>query len=83
MIDARWDDYVKAFDGFDPAKVAAYDERDVERLMQTERIIHSRAKIEGTIRNARALLEIEREHGSVRAYQTSFAGLRRRRATTR
>jgi len=74
VIDARWDDYVKAFDGFDPAKVAAYGERDVERLMQTERIIHSRAKIEGTIRNARALLEIEREHGSVRAYQTSFAG---------
>jgi 3-methyladenine DNA glycosylase Tag len=73
MIDARWDDYVKAFGGFDVAKVAAYGERDVQRLMQTDRIVHSRAKIEGTIRNARALIELEREHGSVRAYQTSFA----------
>jgi Methyladenine glycosylase len=72
VIDARWDDYVKAFDGFDVAKVAAYDERDVDRLMRTDRIVHSRAKIEGTIRNARTLLELEREHGSVRAYQTSF-----------
>ena len=74
VIDARWDDYVRAFDGFDVAKVAAYGEKDVARLMQTERVVHSQAKIEGTIRNARALLDIEREHGSVRAYQTSFPG---------
>jgi len=72
VIDARWDDYVRAFDGFDAEKVAAYGERDVARLMSTDRIVHSRAKIEGTIRNARALIELEREYGSVRAYQTSL-----------
>ncbi|MDB5072689.1 MAG: tag [Candidatus Eremiobacteraeota bacterium] len=73
VIDARWDDYVKAFDGFDVEKVAAYRERDVARLMTTDRIIHSRAKIEGTIHNAQVLLELEREHGSIRAYQASLA----------
>jgi 3-methyladenine DNA glycosylase Tag len=73
FIDARWDDYVTAFEGFDVAKVAAYGEMDVDRLMNAPGIIHSKSKIEGTIRNARALLELEREYGSIRAYQTSFA----------
>jgi hypothetical protein len=73
FIDARWDGYVTAFEGFDVAKVAAYGNTDVDRLMRTDGVIHSKAKIEGTIRNARALLELEREHGSIRAYQTSFA----------
>jgi len=73
FIDARWERYVAEFDGFDAAKVAAYDEAAVVRLMQAADIVHSRAKIEGTIRNARTLLELEREFGSVRAYQTSFA----------
>jgi 3-methyladenine DNA glycosylase Tag len=73
FIDGRWDDYVAAFDGFEVERVAAYGEADVERLMQADGVIRSRSKIEGTIRNARALLEIEREFGSVRAYQTSFA----------
>ncbi len=73
FIDARWERYVAEFDGFDAAKVAAYDELAVVRLMQATGIVHSRAKIEGTIRNARALLEIERDFGSIRRYQTSFA----------
>jgi len=72
FIGARWDAYVNAFDRFDAGKVAAYGEDDVDRLMHTNDVIHSRAKIRGTIRNARALLDLEREHGSVRAYQTSF-----------
>ena len=74
FIDGRWDDYVRAFDGFDAARVAAYGEAEVERLMQADGVIRSRSKIEGTIRNARTLIDIEREFGSVRAYQTSFAG---------
>lgn len=73
FIEARWEAYLGAFENFDIARVAAYQEADVERLMQAEGIIHSRGKIEGTIRNARTLLEIEREHGSIRTYQTSFA----------
>jgi 3-methyladenine DNA glycosylase Tag len=45
----------------------------MERLMQADGIVHSASKIEGTIRNARALLEVEREFGTVDAYQRSFA----------
>jgi 3-methyladenine DNA glycosylase Tag len=83
FIDARWDAYVEAFDGFDAATVAAYTERDVQRLMTTDRVIHSKAKIEGTIRNARALLDLEREYGSIRAYQTSFPDYAALRADTK
>ena len=73
FIDARWERYIAEFDAFDVAKVAAYDEAAVTRLLQAADIVHSRAKIEGTIHNARALLAIEREFASVRAYQLSFA----------
>jgi 3-methyladenine DNA glycosylase Tag len=73
FIDARWERYVAEFDGFDVERVAAYDAAAVARLMEANGIIHSRAKIEGTIRNARALLAIERDFGAIRAYQTSFA----------
>ncbi len=72
FIDARWHAYVAAFDGFDANKVAAYGAADVARLMQAADVIHSRSKIEATIRNARTLIELEREHGSIRAYHASF-----------
>jgi DNA-3-methyladenine glycosylase I len=48
-----------AFDGFDPRVVAEYDESDVERLLGDERIIRHRGKIEATIANARATLELD------------------------
>jgi 3-methyladenine DNA glycosylase Tag len=73
FIDSRWEAYLAAFEEFDIAKVAAYGEMEVDRLMNADGIIHSKSKIEGTIRNARTLIELEREFGSIRAYQTSFA----------
>jgi 3-methyladenine DNA glycosylase Tag len=73
FIDSRWDDYVAAFESFAVAKVAAYGDADVDRLMNTDGIIHSKSKIEGTIKNARALIDIEAEFGSLRAYHESFA----------
>lgn len=48
----------RAFDGFDPEPVAAMDERDVERLLAEPEIVRNRAKIEATIGNARALVEL-------------------------
>jgi hypothetical protein len=73
FIDSRWDAYVRAFESFDVAKVASYGEMDVDRLMHDDGVIHSKSKIEGTIKNARALIELEREFGSIAAYQASFA----------
>jgi 3-methyladenine DNA glycosylase Tag len=72
FIDATWDAYLAAFEGFHVAAVAAYGDDAIERLMSTERLVHSRAKIAGTIRNARTLLEIAAEFGSIAAYQASF-----------
>src|SRR3954471_13427974 len=52
----------KAFDGFDPARIARYDARKVERLMQDAGIVRNRAKIEGAVASARAWVEV-REKG--------------------
>jgi len=50
-----------------------YGEFEIERIMATEGVVHSRKKIAGTIENARALQTIVREAGSVHAYAASFA----------
>jgi DNA-3-methyladenine glycosylase I len=64
--------YCRAFADFDANAVAAYDERDVERLMQDASIIRNRLKIESTIANARAILVLRDEVGSLDAYAWSF-----------
>ncbi len=53
----------EVFDGFDPAVIAAYGPEDVERRMLDTRIIRNRAKIEATIGNARALLDLVASEG--------------------
>ena len=47
------------FAGFDPQRVASFDQTDVDRLMQDAGIVRNRAKIEATISNARVMQEIE------------------------
>jgi DNA-3-methyladenine glycosylase I len=49
----------RAFAGFEPAVVAAYDEQDVTRLLGDPGIIRNRAKIEAVVRNARAVLDLD------------------------
>jgi DNA-3-methyladenine glycosylase I len=60
--------YRRAFAGFDPARVATYDERDVARLLDDPSIVRHRGKIESTINNARCILEVQAEQGSFDAY---------------
>lgn len=48
----------RAFAGFDPAKVAAFTDDDVARLLADQGIVRNRAKIEATVRNARAVVEL-------------------------
>src|SRR2546425_7985239 len=52
------ENFRRAFHGFDPAKIARYGQRDVERLMQDQGIVRNRSKIEGSISSARAWLEV-------------------------
>jgi DNA-3-methyladenine glycosylase I len=54
-----------AFDGFDPERVAAYDESDVARLMADVGIVRNGRKIDATITNARATLALRKEGGLV------------------
>ena len=66
------ENYRKAFDKFDPKRVAKYDHRKVERLLQDEGIVRNRLKVESAIRNAKAFLKVRKEFGSFDAYIWQF-----------
>ncbi len=66
------DHYRKAFHGFDPARIARYTNKDIERLMNNAGIVRNRLKIESTIRNAKGTLEIIKAFGSLDAYLWQF-----------
>jgi len=62
----------RAFAGFDAERVAAYGPKDVARLLGDAGIVRHRGKIESTVNNARRLLELKREFGSLAAYVWGF-----------
>jgi DNA-3-methyladenine glycosylase I len=64
--------YRRAFAGFDPARVARFNRRSVERLMAEPGIVRNRLKIESAISNARAFLEVQSSHGSFTRYLWDF-----------
>src|ERR1041384_745566 len=66
------DNYRAAFDGFDPKKVARYDERKVAALLQNDGIIRNRLKINSAIGNAKSFLAVQREFGSFDDYVWRF-----------
>ncbi len=71
----RREGFLRAFDGFDPVKIACYDEEDIERLMQDRGIIRNRQKILATIKNAGLYLEMEQERaGAFSDFLWSFTG---------
>ena len=66
--------YRRAFSEFDPEKVARYTPKRVEKLSADPAIVRNRLKIEATVRNARAFLEIRREFASFDEYCWTFVG---------
>jgi DNA-3-methyladenine glycosylase I len=66
--------YRKAFANFDPSRVARFTAKDVERLVADPAIVRHRQKIESTISNARAFLEVQKSFGSFDAYVWQFVG---------
>jgi DNA-3-methyladenine glycosylase I len=66
------ENYRKAFSGFDPVKVAKYNDKKVASLMQDAGIIRNRLKIDSAISNAKAFLKLQREHGSFDKYVWAF-----------
>lgn len=55
--------YRKAFDGFNPETIAQYTQRDIKRLLEDAGIVRNRLKIDATIQNARALLDLKSSEG--------------------
>ncbi|HAO98587.1 MAG TPA: DNA-3-methyladenine glycosylase I [Fibrobacteres bacterium] len=68
------ENYRKAFDNFDPKKVARYGDKKVQQLLSDAGIIRNRAKILAAIHNASRFLEVQKEFGSFDAYIWSFTG---------
>lgn len=68
----RRENYRKAFADFDVKKVAAFNEKDVERLMNDEGIIRNRLKILAAIGNAKLFIEVQKEFGSFDKYLYGF-----------
>jgi DNA-3-methyladenine glycosylase I len=64
--------YRRLFAGFDPAAVARFAAKDVERLLGDPGIVRNRAKVESTISNARAVLAVQEEAGSLDSYLWGF-----------
>ena len=68
------ENYRKAFDNFDPAKVARYTEAKCAKLLLDEGIIRNRLKIASAVSNARAFLKVQKEFGSFDKYIWDFVG---------
>jgi DNA-3-methyladenine glycosylase I len=66
--------YRRAFAGFDPKKVARFDRRRIESVLRDPGIVRNRLKVEGTVKNARAFLELVADRGSFDRYLWEFVG---------
>jgi hypothetical protein len=73
QIAGAWDVYRAAFSDFDPVRVAAYDDVDVGRVMETPGVLRVPRKVRATVENARAMLAAEREYGTFGNYVRAFA----------
>ena len=66
------ENYRKAYDNFDPAIIAGYDEAKKDELLRNEGLVRNRLKIQASISNARYFLEVQKEFGSFDNYIWSF-----------
>jgi DNA-3-methyladenine glycosylase I len=64
--------YRRVFCDFDPARVAALDDAAIEAAVNDPGIVRHRGKIRSTVANARAFIDVQREHGSFAAYLWAF-----------
>jgi hypothetical protein len=72
VIDAKWEGIRDAFAGFDPETVADFGPDQVDLLLGDARVVRSRAKIESTIDNAQAMIELAAEHNGFSKYLRSL-----------
>ncbi|MGB6516550.1 MAG: DNA-3-methyladenine glycosylase I, partial [Mycobacterium sp.] len=72
VVEAKWDGIWAAFHGFDPAQVAAMPPAEIAVVENDARVIRNKAKIRATVQNAREVLAILDQYGSIRGYLASF-----------
>ena len=80
VIDAKWNGFEAAFDGFDPARCASMSEERFDTLLKDPSIIRNAAKIRSVVANARFVLDLARTHGSAARFfaewpDTDYVGL--------
>jgi DNA-3-methyladenine glycosylase I len=63
-----------AFEGFDPVKVAAFDQQKITQLVNNASIIRNKSKITSTVKNAQLLLKMQEDHGSFHEFIWQFVG---------
>ncbi len=68
VIEAKWDGFEAAFEGFDPGKLAFFGDEMLGNLVSDERIVRNGQKIRATLENAKFISEVERETGSFAKY---------------
>jgi DNA-3-methyladenine glycosylase I len=68
------DNYRAAFDRFDPARVAQYDEAKIAGLLENPGIVRNKLKVRSAVQNAQAFLKVQAEYGSFDAYIWGFVG---------
>ena len=64
----------EAFDGFDPTKVAFYDEAKIQELLANEGIIRNRLKVNAAVANAKAFLKVQEKYGSFDEFIWAYVG---------
>jgi DNA-3-methyladenine glycosylase I len=74
LVLKKRENYRKAYDGFDFARIARYSEKKIDRLLTDPGLIRNRAKISASVSNARAFLKIRKEFGSFDRYIWAFTG---------
>jgi DNA-3-methyladenine glycosylase I len=68
------ENYRAAFDGFDPKKIARYNQRRLDSLMRNQGIVRNRLKLSSAVRNAKAFLQVQEDFGSFDSYVWQFVG---------
>ncbi len=71
VVESKWPETREAFQDFEVAKVAEFDERDLEALANDKRVIRNYRKLAAVVSNAATMLELEREHGTFQKYLRS------------
>jgi 3-methyladenine DNA glycosylase Tag len=74
MVDAKWPAFEKVFRGFEPRKVRAMSDEQVEALMGDARVIRHLGKLKAVHANAAAMIDLAAEHGSCGAYLADWPG---------